>query len=74
MNKIYFIFLIVYPHTGHYVDFADQDITIIAGALKYFLKDLPNTLIPYGVFKNLLQLTVSSSYCEYCMLNCYEVH
>ena len=58
LNKTCFIFLTVYPHKGHYVDFADQDITVIAGALKLFLKELPNPLIPCSVF---LKLTPAES-------------
>ena len=32
------------------VKFADQDIKVVAGALKLFLKELPNPLISYSVY------------------------
>ena len=57
LNKMFY-FLNCLSHKGHYVDFADQDITVIAGALKLFLKKLPNQLIPYSVF---IKLTPAKS-------------
>ena len=60
------------------VDFGDEeweDINIITGALKLFLRELPDPLIPFSLYNKFIEAGSEYScvsYCEYISLNAHH--
>ena len=42
-------------HAGIPVDFGDQDVNIISGVLKMFLRELPDPLIPFSLYDKFIE-------------------
>ena len=50
--------ILYFVHTDIHVDFDDQeleDINIISGALKLFLRELPDPLIPFSLYNKFIE-------------------
>ena len=68
-NSVVFIYLpLFYPCADLPVDFTDQeweDINIISGALKLFLRELPDPLIPLSLYNKFIEAGSEHLYSTY---------